>query len=150
MNHNIKQTLTRFNWAKCGRCESALSTTLSTLKITLNKNDTTLQYIQYFDYYCFCCLSALLYKCEAQRSSCGQCLKAPPAFECGWCTETRKCLLRQHCPSPDQNWMHHSRHNLRCSHPRIAKVGDQTCNRCSLWTHLWWWLLSAPNTKKFV
>lgn len=75
-----------------------------------------------------CRLSALLYKCEAQRSSCGQCLKAPPAFECGWCTETRKCLLRQHCPSPEQNWMHHGRHNLRCSHPRIAKVGSQTCN----------------------
>lgn len=72
------------------------------------------------------CLSALLYKCEAQRSSCGQCLKAPAAFECGWCTETRKCLLRQHCPSPEQNWMHHGRHNLRCSHPRITKVGNQT------------------------
>lgn len=75
-----------------------------------------------------CCLSALLYKCEAQRSSCGQCLKAPTAFECGWCTESRKCLLRQHCPSPEQNWMHYTRHNLRCSHPRITKVGNQTCD----------------------
>nr|XP_046252530.1 plexin A3 isoform X2 [Scatophagus argus] len=71
-------------------------------------------------------MKALLYKCEAQRSSCGQCLKAPPAFECGWCTETRKCLLRQHCPSPEQNWMHHGRHNLRCSHPRITKIDPLT------------------------
>uniref|UniRef100_A0A3Q4GZY2 Plexin A3 n=1 Tax=Neolamprologus brichardi TaxID=32507 RepID=A0A3Q4GZY2_NEOBR len=73
-------------------------------------------------------MKALLYKCEAQRSSCGQCLKAPTAFECGWCTESRKCLLRQHCPSPEQNWMHYTRHNLRCSHPRITKVGNQTCD----------------------
>ncbi|KAM7411082.1 hypothetical protein PAMA_021184 [Pampus argenteus] len=71
-------------------------------------------------------MKALLYKCEAQRSSCGQCLKAPPTFECGWCTETRKCLLRQHCPSPEQNWMHHGRHNLRCSHPRITKIDPLT------------------------
>uniref|UniRef100_A0A7N8WZ62 Plexin A3 n=1 Tax=Mastacembelus armatus TaxID=205130 RepID=A0A7N8WZ62_9TELE len=71
-------------------------------------------------------MKALLYKCEAQRSSCGQCLKAPPPFECGWCTETRKCLLRQHCPSPEQNWMHHGRHNLRCSHPRISKIDPLT------------------------
>lgn len=72
---------------------------------------------------CTCLFSALLYKCEAQRSSCGQCLKAPPAFECGWCVESKKCLLRQHCPTPEQSWMHHGRHNLRCSHPRITKVG---------------------------
>ncbi|TMS16024.1 hypothetical protein E3U43_013317 [Larimichthys crocea] len=71
-------------------------------------------------------MKALLYKCEAQRSSCGQCLKAPPTFECGWCTETRKCLLRQHCPTPEQNWMHHGRHNLRCSHPRITKIDPLT------------------------
>ncbi|KAG7224369.1 hypothetical protein INR49_004711 [Caranx melampygus] len=60
------------------------------------------------------------------RSSCGQCLKAPAAFECGWCTETRKCLLHQHCPSPELNWMHHGRHNLRCSHPRISKINPLT------------------------
>jgi len=74
----------------------------------------------------FALFAALLYKCEAQRSSCGQCLKAPSAFECGWCAESRKCLLRQHCPSPEQNWMHHGRHNLRCSHPRITKVRRRT------------------------
>uniref|UniRef100_A0A3B5AQ86 Plexin A3 n=1 Tax=Stegastes partitus TaxID=144197 RepID=A0A3B5AQ86_9TELE len=80
-------------------------------------------------------MKALLYKCEAQRSSCGQCLKAPPTFECGWCTESRRCLLRQHCPSPEQNWMHHGRHNLRCSHPRITRVGIEpaTCCCSLLW-----------------
>ncbi|XP_015249442.1 PREDICTED: plexin A3-like [Cyprinodon variegatus] len=67
-----------------------------------------------------------LYKCEAQRSSCGQCLKAPSVFECGWCVESRKCLLRQHCPSAEQNWMHHGRHNVRCSHPRITKIDPLT------------------------
>ncbi|KAJ3583199.1 hypothetical protein NHX12_034201 [Muraenolepis orangiensis] len=71
-------------------------------------------------------MKALLYKCEAQRSSCGQCLKAPPTFECGWCTESRRCVLRQHCPAPELNWMHRGRHNLRCSHPRITKMGPLT------------------------
>ncbi|MEQ2222383.1 Plexin A3, partial [Ilyodon furcidens] len=71
-------------------------------------------------------MKALLYKCEAQRSSCGQCLKAPSVFECGWCIESRKCLLRQHCPSAEQNWMHHGRHNVRCSHPRITKIDPLT------------------------
>uniref|UniRef100_A0A8C5D0I5 Plexin A3 n=1 Tax=Gadus morhua TaxID=8049 RepID=A0A8C5D0I5_GADMO len=71
-------------------------------------------------------MKALLYKCAAQRSSCGQCLKAPTTFDCGWCTESRKCLLRQHCPAPEVNWMHHGRHNLRCSHPRITKIGPLT------------------------
>ncbi|XP_056278148.1 plexin A3 isoform X3 [Pseudoliparis swirei] len=69
-------------------------------------------------------MKALLYKCEAQRSSCGQCLKAPTVFECGWCSESRRCLLRQHCPS--ESWMHHGRHNLRCSHPRITRIDPLT------------------------
>ncbi|XP_046895788.1 plexin A3 [Hypomesus transpacificus] len=71
-------------------------------------------------------MKALLYKCEAQRSSCGQCLKASAEFECGWCLDSRKCLLRQHCPVAEQNWMHHGRHNLRCSHPRITKIRPLT------------------------
>ncbi|KAG7280865.1 hypothetical protein CRUP_010847, partial [Coryphaenoides rupestris] len=46
-------------------------------------------------------MKALLYKCEAQRSSCGQCLKAPPTFDCGWCTESRKCVAGVRCnPAP--------------------------------------------------
>ncbi|CAB1336004.1 unnamed protein product [Coregonus sp. 'balchen'] len=71
-------------------------------------------------------MKALLYKCEAQRDSCGLCLKASTAFECGWCLDNKKCLLRQHCQTPEQSWMHHGRHNVRCSHPRITKIRPLT------------------------
>uniref|UniRef100_A0A4W5KKD7 Plexin A3 n=1 Tax=Hucho hucho TaxID=62062 RepID=A0A4W5KKD7_9TELE len=71
-------------------------------------------------------MKALLYKCEAQRDSCGLCLKASTAFECGWCLDNKKCLLRQHCQTPEQNWMYHGRHNIRCSHPRITKIRPLT------------------------
>uniref|UniRef100_A0A8C9TU05 Plexin-A3 n=1 Tax=Scleropages formosus TaxID=113540 RepID=A0A8C9TU05_SCLFO len=54
-------------------------------------------------------MKALLYKCEAQRDSCGLCLKADSAFSCGWCLADKKCLLRQHCHAPEQNWMHQGR-----------------------------------------
>uniref|UniRef100_A0A8C9SZI4 Plexin A3 n=1 Tax=Scleropages formosus TaxID=113540 RepID=A0A8C9SZI4_SCLFO len=67
-------------------------------------------------------MKALLYKCEAQRDSCGLCLKADSAFSCGWCLADKKCLLRQHCHAPEQNWMHQGRRSVRCSHPRITKV----------------------------
>ncbi|XP_043936201.1 plexin-A3 [Protopterus annectens] len=69
---------------------------------------------------------ALLYKCSAQRESCGLCLKADPRFECGWCLDEKKCLLRQHCPSPDFSWMHLSKRNIRCSNPRISKIRPAT------------------------
>ncbi|KAL0187132.1 hypothetical protein M9458_018802, partial [Cirrhinus mrigala] len=52
---------------------------------------------------------------------CGLCLKADSMFECGWCLADKKCLLKQHCPSPEHNWMHQGRRNVRCSHPRITK-----------------------------
>ncbi|XP_072482928.1 plexin-A3 [Notamacropus eugenii] len=65
---------------------------------------------------------ALLYKCWAQRESCGLCLKADPRFECGWCISEKKCQLRAHCPMPKGNWMHPSKRNPRCSHPRITKI----------------------------
>ncbi|XP_066499316.1 plexin A3 [Hoplias malabaricus] len=71
-------------------------------------------------------MRALLYKCEAQRDSCGLCLKADSMFECGWCLADKKCLLKQHCPSPEHNWMHQGRRNVRCSHPRIAKIQPLT------------------------
>ncbi|XP_028669224.1 LOW QUALITY PROTEIN: plexin A3 [Erpetoichthys calabaricus] len=67
-------------------------------------------------------MKALLYKCEAQRESCGMCLKAEPSFDCGWCLANKKCLLRQNCHSPELNWMHPGRRNVRCSHPRITKI----------------------------
>nr|XP_006006494.1 PREDICTED: plexin-A3 isoform X1 [Latimeria chalumnae] len=71
-------------------------------------------------------MKALLYKCSAQRKSCGLCLKAEARFECGWCLSEKKCLLRQHCASPDLNWMHLSRRNIYCSNPRIAKIQPLT------------------------
>ncbi|XP_061112852.1 plexin A3 [Conger conger] len=71
-------------------------------------------------------MKAMLYKCEAQRDSCGLCLKADGAFECGWCLGEKRCLLRQHCHAPDHNWMHQGRRNVRCSHPRIAKIQPLT------------------------
>ncbi|XP_028923456.1 plexin-A3 [Ornithorhynchus anatinus] len=69
---------------------------------------------------------ALLYKCWAQRKSCGLCLKADARFECGWCVSERKCQLRAHCPAPKANWMHPSKRNPRCSHPRITQIQPAT------------------------
>ncbi|KAM6151718.1 plexin-A3 isoform 2-T2 [Rhynchocyon petersi] len=65
---------------------------------------------------------ALLYKCWAQRASCGLCLKADPRFNCGWCISEHKCQLRAHCPAPKTNWMHASQKSPRCSHPHITQV----------------------------
>ncbi|XP_069040201.1 plexin A3 [Lepisosteus oculatus] len=71
-------------------------------------------------------MKALLYKCPAQRESCGLCLKAEPSFECGWCTAEKQCLLRQDCQAPEHNWLHPGRRNVRCSHPRITKIWPLT------------------------
>ncbi|XP_024601969.1 plexin-A3 [Neophocaena asiaeorientalis asiaeorientalis] len=65
---------------------------------------------------------ALLYKCWAQRPSCGLCLKADPRFNCGWCISEHRCQLRAHCPAPKTNWMHPNQKGARCSHPRIAQI----------------------------
>uniref|UniRef100_A0A8C3Y980 Plexin-A2 n=1 Tax=Catharus ustulatus TaxID=91951 RepID=A0A8C3Y980_CATUS len=64
-------------------------------------------------------LKVHLYKCAAQRESCGLCLKADPKFECGWCSGEAKCTLRPHCGSP---WLHWSGHNVKCSNPRITEI----------------------------
>ncbi|KAL8164327.1 UNVERIFIED_CONTAM: Plexin-A3, partial [Gekko kuhli] len=69
---------------------------------------------------------ALLYKCSAQRSSCGLCLKSDPRYECGWCVPERRCLLRPHCPAPRQNWVPPGRRGARCAHPRITQVSPLT------------------------
>ncbi|KAM4663711.1 plexin-A3 [Discoglossus pictus] len=69
---------------------------------------------------------ALLYKCPAQRESCGLCLKADPRFDCGWCVSDGKCLLRQNCGNPKSNWMHLSKRNTRCRHPRISEIKPLT------------------------
>uniref|UniRef100_A0A8C5HFW9 Plexin-A2 n=1 Tax=Gouania willdenowi TaxID=441366 RepID=A0A8C5HFW9_GOUWI len=38
-----------------------------------------------------------LYKCSAQRDSCGTCLRAERKFQCGWCSSEGRCTMRQHC-----------------------------------------------------
>ncbi|XP_050784245.1 plexin-A3-like isoform X1 [Gopherus flavomarginatus] len=65
---------------------------------------------------------ALLYKCPAQRPSCGLCLRSDPRYECGWCLAERRCLLRPQCPAPKLNWVPPGRRGARCSHPRITQV----------------------------
>ncbi|XP_030634053.1 plexin-A1-like [Chanos chanos] len=71
-------------------------------------------------------IQAHLYKCYAQRESCGMCLKADPRFECGWCVQDRKCSLRQECSAPEHTWMHATAGNSRCTHPRITKLYPET------------------------
>ncbi|XP_067166620.1 plexin-A2 [Apteryx mantelli] len=68
-------------------------------------------------------LKVHLYKCAAQRESCGLCLKAEQKFECGWCSGEAKCTLRQHCGSPAvQPWLDWSSRNVKCSNPRITEI----------------------------
>ncbi|XP_059723498.1 plexin-A2 [Haemorhous mexicanus] len=68
-------------------------------------------------------LKVHLYKCAAQRESCGLCLKAEPKFACGWCSGEARCTLRPHCSSPAAlPWLHWSGHNVKCSNPRITEI----------------------------
>ncbi|OBS65938.1 hypothetical protein A6R68_05521, partial [Neotoma lepida] len=70
-------------------------------------------------------LKVHLYKCAAQRESCGLCLKADHKFECGWCSDERRCTLHQHCPSTSSPWLDWSSHNVKCSNPQITEVSLQ-------------------------
>uniref|UniRef100_A0AAR2ISC4 Plexin-A2 n=1 Tax=Pygocentrus nattereri TaxID=42514 RepID=A0AAR2ISC4_PYGNA len=63
-----------------------------------------------------------LYKCSAQRESCGLCLKADQRFGCGWCAGESRCTLRKHCPSLAGRWLEPTGHNSKCTHPRITEV----------------------------
>ncbi|XP_012314679.2 plexin-A2 [Aotus nancymaae] len=67
-------------------------------------------------------LKVHLYKCAAQRESCGLCLKADRKFECGWCSGERRCTLHQHCTSPSSPWLDWSSHNVKCSNPQITEI----------------------------
>ncbi|XP_012494290.1 PREDICTED: plexin-A2 [Propithecus coquereli] len=67
-------------------------------------------------------LKVHLYKCAAQRESCGLCLKADRKFECGWCSDERRCTLHQHCTSPSSPWLDWSSHNVKCSNPQITEI----------------------------
>ncbi|XP_029428513.1 plexin-A2 isoform X1 [Rhinatrema bivittatum] len=63
-----------------------------------------------------------LYKCAAQRESCGLCLKADQKFECGWCKGEGRCALHQHCSSPQSQWLDWSSENVKCTNPRITEI----------------------------
>ncbi|KAB5546494.1 hypothetical protein PHYPO_G00072730 [Pangasianodon hypophthalmus] len=66
-----------------------------------------------------------LYKCGAQRDSCGMCLKAERKFQCGWCSMEGRCTLQHHCPmiNPYTNrWLNLATNNVKCTNPRITEV----------------------------
>uniref|UniRef100_A0A8D0CSP1 Plexin A2 n=1 Tax=Sander lucioperca TaxID=283035 RepID=A0A8D0CSP1_SANLU len=66
-----------------------------------------------------------LYKCSAQRDSCGMCLRAERKFQCGWCSGEGRCTMKQHCPpiSPyASRWLDLSARNVKCTNPRITEV----------------------------
>ena len=66
-----------------------------------------------------------LYKCSAQRDSCGMCLRADRKFQCGWCGGEGRCTMRHHCPpiSPyASRWLDLSASNVKCTNPRITEV----------------------------
>ncbi|XP_042347013.1 plexin-A2 [Plectropomus leopardus] len=66
-----------------------------------------------------------LYKCAAQRDSCGTCLKAERKFQCGWCSGEGRCTLRHHCPPINPyttRWLNLSSKNVKCTNPRITEV----------------------------
>ncbi|XP_061640873.1 plexin-A2-like isoform X2 [Phyllopteryx taeniolatus] len=66
-----------------------------------------------------------LYKCGAQRDSCGMCLRAEKKFQCGWCSSEGRCTMKRHCPpiSPyASRWLDLSAANVKCANPRIAEV----------------------------
>ncbi|XP_037353469.1 plexin-A2 [Talpa occidentalis] len=67
-------------------------------------------------------LQVHLYKCAAQRESCGLCLKADRKFQCGWCGGERRCTLRPHCPGPSGPWLDWSSRDVKCSHPQITEI----------------------------
>ncbi|XP_077386645.1 plexin-A2-like [Festucalex cinctus] len=66
-----------------------------------------------------------LYKCSAQRDSCGMCLRAEKKFQCGWCGSEGRCTMKRHCPpiSPyASRWLDLSAANVKCTNPRITEV----------------------------
>ncbi|XP_062872227.1 plexin-A2 [Trichomycterus rosablanca] len=66
-----------------------------------------------------------LYKCGAQRDSCGVCLKAERKFQCGWCAMEGRCTLQHHCPMSNpytSRWLNLATTNVKCTNPRITEV----------------------------
>ena len=67
------------------------------------------------------CFLVVLYKCEVGRPNCGLCLSADPKFECGWCSSTVGCMVRDQCPEMgDEDWLMGS--DQVCPDPRITEV----------------------------
>ncbi|KAK1803393.1 hypothetical protein P4O66_020823 [Electrophorus voltai] len=70
------------------------------------------------------CPTVHLYKCSAQRDSCGMCLKAERKFQCGWCSMEGRCTLLQHCPMSNPyttRWLHLAASHVKCTNPRITE-----------------------------
>uniref|UniRef100_A0A8C6UPQ8 Plexin A4 n=1 Tax=Neogobius melanostomus TaxID=47308 RepID=A0A8C6UPQ8_9GOBI len=63
-----------------------------------------------------------LYKCDAQRGSCGLCLKANAQFGCVWCKGENRCTLKQDCKQGENQWLEHNGINSKCTHPRITQI----------------------------
>uniref|UniRef100_A0A8C2WM70 Plexin-A2 n=1 Tax=Cyclopterus lumpus TaxID=8103 RepID=A0A8C2WM70_CYCLU len=66
-----------------------------------------------------------LYKCAAQRDSCGTCLKAERKFQCGWCSGEGRCTLRHHCPPINPyttRWLNLAKINSPPPPPRLLKI----------------------------
>ncbi|PWA31900.1 hypothetical protein CCH79_00006436, partial [Gambusia affinis] len=77
-----------------------------------------------------------LYKCAAQRDSCGMCLKADRKFQCGWCSGEGRCTLRHHCPLINPyttRWLNLSSKNVKCTNPRITEGLDECQVDYSVW-----------------
>ncbi|MFH4980273.1 hypothetical protein AB6A40_006982 [Gnathostoma spinigerum] len=49
----------------------------------------------------------VMYKCEMLASNCGMCLVVgSKEFDCGWCSNERKCLPQEKCPAvPNSEWL---------------------------------------------
>lgn len=110
--------------------ETWLHETLVVCQLTVNKNCGKVPFsIQINAYLCFFhpSYTVHLYKCDAQRGSCGLCLKADPLFGCVWCKGENRCTLKQHCPHPENQWLEHNGINSKCTHPRITQV-RHTCS----------------------
>ncbi|XP_036386553.1 plexin-A2-like [Megalops cyprinoides] len=64
-----------------------------------------------------------LYKCAAQRESCGACLKADRRYRCGWCGGEGRCTLHQHCPAHSHTrWLDPAHRSGRCTNPHVSEV----------------------------
>lgn len=88
--------------------------------------ETTVVFLSLFMFPVLSLCAVHLYKCDAQRGSCGLCLKADPLFGCVWCKGENRCTLKQHCPHPENQWLEHNGINSKCTHPRITQVRRST------------------------